>query len=214
MKEKIVLIGGGGHCKSCIDVIEVENRFKIAGIVDVKEKLHQKLLGHEVIACDEDLPKLAKEYKYFLITIGQIKNADKRIEKFKYLKSLGTKFPIVVSPLAYVSKSAFVDEGTIIMHNAFVNAQAAIGKNCIVNTNAVVEHDTRVGDHCHISIGSIINGGCSIGEKTFLGSNSVIANNTKVAESTIIGAGSVVVKSISESGTYAGNPIRKLSRDA
>jgi len=33
MKEKIILIGGGGHCKSCIDVIEQEGRFIIAGIV-------------------------------------------------------------------------------------------------------------------------------------------------------------------------------------
>ena len=68
MKEEIVLIGGGGHCKACIDVIEAENRFKIAGIVDVKGRLHEKVLGYEIIACDEDLPKLSKEYKYFFIT--------------------------------------------------------------------------------------------------------------------------------------------------
>ena len=31
---KIVLVGGGGHARSCIDVIEMENKFSIAGIVD------------------------------------------------------------------------------------------------------------------------------------------------------------------------------------
>ena len=74
MKEEIVLIGGGGHCKVCIDVIETEDKFKIAGIVDVKEKLHHKVLGYEIMACDEDLPRLVKEYKNFLITIGQIRS--------------------------------------------------------------------------------------------------------------------------------------------
>ena len=38
MKEKLVLIGGGGHCRACIDVIERENKYQIAGIVDIKEK--------------------------------------------------------------------------------------------------------------------------------------------------------------------------------
>ena len=31
---KIILIGGGGHCKSVIDIIEQDNKFKIAGIID------------------------------------------------------------------------------------------------------------------------------------------------------------------------------------
>ena len=41
-KDKIILIGGGGHCKSCIDVIEQEGRFTIAGIVDMPEKSSTK----------------------------------------------------------------------------------------------------------------------------------------------------------------------------
>ena len=45
--EEIMLIGGWWHCKSCIDVIEAEDKFKIIGIVDTKEKLHQKVLGYE-----------------------------------------------------------------------------------------------------------------------------------------------------------------------
>jgi len=52
MKEKIILIGGGGHCKSCIDVVEQQGKYQIAGIVDLPEKLHQKLLGYEVITCN------------------------------------------------------------------------------------------------------------------------------------------------------------------
>ena len=45
MKETILLVGGGGHCKSCIDVIEQEGRFRSAGIVDVPKKLGQKVIG-------------------------------------------------------------------------------------------------------------------------------------------------------------------------
>lgn len=214
MKQEIILIGGGGHCKACIDVIEKEDRFKIAGIVDIKRSLHKKVLEYEVTASDEDLPDLVKKRAYFLITIGQIKRADNRLEKFKYLKSLGTQFPVVISPLAYVSKYAHVSEGTVIMHKAFINANVNIGKNCIINTGAIVEHGSSIGNHCHISTGSIINGECSIGKCTFIGSNSVIANNISIADNVVISAGSSVIKSIDVSGTYAGNPAKQLHRNA
>lgn len=39
MKPKLILIGGGGHCHSAIDVIEEEGRYQIAGIVDLPENL-------------------------------------------------------------------------------------------------------------------------------------------------------------------------------
>jgi len=211
MKERIILIGGGGHCKACIDVIEAEGKFKIAGIVDVKEKLHQKVLGYEIVACDEDLSKLAKDYKYFLITIGQIKSADKRKMKFEYLKKIGTKIPVIISPSAYVSKYAFIDEGTVIMHNSFVNAGTRIGKNCIINTSAIIEHGANVGNHCHISLASIVAADAYIGDGVFIGSNSVIINGAKIAGNTVIGTCSLVTQSINKSGTYVGNPANKIN---
>lgn len=204
-KEEMILIGGGGHCKSCIDVIESESRFKIVGIVDLKDKLHQKIIGYEIIATDEDLPMLVKDYKNFLITIGQIRSPQLRIDKFNFLKQLSANMPVVISPHSHIAKSAIVKEGSIVMHNAIVNADAVVGKNCIINTAATIEHDTTIGDHCHISTGAIINGCCNIGERTFVGSNSVLTNSIAIAENTVINLGSVVSKSIFSAGTYYGN---------
>jgi hypothetical protein len=48
MKPKIILVGGGGHCHSCIDVIEQEGKFEIAGIVDAI-KGGEKVLGYPVL---------------------------------------------------------------------------------------------------------------------------------------------------------------------
>lgn len=210
MKEEIILIGGGGHCKACIDVIETEEKFKIAGIVDIKKKLHHKVLGYEIIACDEDLPRLVKEYKNYLITMGQIKSKEKRKAKFECLKRLGAYLPTIISPSAHISKHALIEEGTIVLHMASINTNARIGKNCIINTGAVIEHDVTIGNHCHISTASIINGGCHVEEGVFVGSNSVVANKLNIAKNTIIGAGSLVIKSIKESGTYAGHPAKTL----
>lgn len=210
MKEGLVLIGGGGHCRACIDVIELEGKYKVAGIVDIREKKGMRILGHEIFGCDEDLPDLVKSYKVFLITLGQIKSGSRRAGLFEYLKDLGASFPVVISPLAYVSRYAAIAEGSIVMHKAFVNAAAKIGKNCIINTGAIIEHEAVIEDNCHIATGSVINGGSYIGEGTLTGSNSVINNNLTIARETVIGSGAVVAKSIETSGTYVGNPARRI----
>ncbi len=59
-KPNLILIGGSGHCKSCIDVIEQEQRFQIAGIIALPEKTEQNILGYQIIGSDEDLEKITK----------------------------------------------------------------------------------------------------------------------------------------------------------
>ncbi len=196
MKEKIILIGGGGHCKSCIDVIEQAETFQIAGIVDLPEKLHQKILGYEIIATDNDLPQLVNEYENFLITIGQIKSPDKRIRIFQTLKESGAKLPVIISPLAYVSKHAEIGDGTIIMHHALINAGAKIGNNCIINSKALIEHDAIIGDHCHIATSAVINGGVKVGRGTFFGSNAVCKEYIEIGENAVIGCGAKIIKNV------------------
>jgi len=196
MKEKIILIGGGGHCKSCIDVIELETKYTIAGIVDIKEKLHQSVLGYNIFATDNDLPDLVKKYQYFFITLGQIESPEKRIRIFQTLKESRAKLPVIISPLAYVSKHAEIGDGTIIMHNVLINAGAQIGSNCIINTKALIEHDAIIGDHCHIATGAIINGGVKVGRGTFFGSNAVCKEYIEIGENAVIGCGTKITKNI------------------
>jgi sugar O-acyltransferase (sialic acid O-acetyltransferase NeuD family) len=169
--EEILLIGGGGHCKSVIDVIEQENKYKIAGIIDKKELIGQDILGYKIIACDNDLEELFKIYKNAMVCVGQIQSPKLRVKLFSKLKTIGYKMPSIISPLAYVSKYSIIQEGTIIMHQALVNANATIGVNCIINTKCLIEHDAIIEDNCHISTASVINGGVVVKEGTFFGSN-------------------------------------------
>jgi len=192
-KPKILLIGGGGHCKSVIDVIEQENRFKIAGIIDKKELIGTKILNYKVIGCDDDLKKLYKKYKYAFITIGHIKSNYLRVKLFDTLKTIGYKTPTIVSPFAYVSKYAKIKQGTIIHHHAFINANVKIGKNCIINTKALVEHDAKVKSHCHISTGTIINGGVVVKQNSFIGSGAVTKEYITIKNNSFIKARSLVV---------------------
>ena len=169
--QKLILIGGGGHCKAVIDVIEQEAKYTIAGIIDQKELIGQEVLGYKVIGCDNDLKNLFKEYTYAFVAIGQLRSNVLRVKLFNQLKDIGYTLPCIISPLAYVSKHAIVEEGTVIMHHALVNAEAKIGKNCIINSKSLIEHDAIVEDHCHISTATVINGGVVVKSNSFIGSN-------------------------------------------
>ena len=125
MKEKIVLIGGGGHCHSVIDVIEQENRYEIIGIVDTKENIGKKVLNYDVIACDDDLETIFETCKNAIITVGQIESNKIRVKIYNKLKQIGFNLPVIISPFAYVSKHSMIDEGTVVMHHANVK----VGKN-------------------------------------------------------------------------------------
>jgi len=190
--KKIILIGGGGHCKSVIDVIEQEKKYKIYGIIDKPEFLGTKILKYKVIGNDLDLKSFAKEVKNALITVGQIKSAKLRIKLFKLAKKAGFILPTVISPNSYVSKYSKIGNGSIVMHQAIVNANTSIGDNCIINSKALIEHDCSISNHCHISTNATINGGVKIGSECFIGSNVTTKDNIKIKENSFIKAGTLI----------------------
>ena len=188
--EKILLVGGGGHCKSVIDVIEQEGRFEIAGIVEKYKGESKALFGYALIGSDDELATLRKEYKYALVTVGQIYSNSIRRKLFEQLKALDFTLPSIISPYAYVSPHASIDEGSVVMHHAIINAAAKVGKNCIINTKALLEHDVVVEDHTHISTNAILNGNVCVKANSFVGS-SAIAKEGVVIDG-FIKAGSLV----------------------
>lgn len=207
--EKIILVGGGGHCKAIIDVLELENKYEIAGIVD--PKITDKILGYSVLGNDNHLPELIKKHKNVLITLGQIKTSSTRSKLFYLIKSLGGNFPIIISPKSHVSSYATIQEGTVIMHNVVVNPGAKIGINNIINTGSIIEHDSVIGDFSHISTKAVLNGASKIGSHCFIGSGSVVNENKIISSHCVIGSGSVVTQNILDSGIYAGVPCKKIS---
>jgi sugar O-acyltransferase (sialic acid O-acetyltransferase NeuD family) len=201
----LLLVGGGGHCKSCIDVIENGGKYKIAGIVEKKDCLTESVLGYPVIGNDSDLPSLFKKHPQAFITVGQIKNPDLRIKLYVSLKKMSANLPIIISSLAYVSRYASLEEGTIVMHGAILNAGSSIGVNCIINSQALIEHDVVVEAHCHISTGAIVNGGVFIGEKSFIGSGSVIHEGIRIGEKCVVAAGSVIYEDLPDETLFRKN---------
>jgi sugar O-acyltransferase (sialic acid O-acetyltransferase NeuD family) len=182
-----LLIGAGGHARSCSDVIEREGRFSVAGLIGLPQEIGSRVLSYPVLGSDETLPAMLKEYPVAFITMGQIETPEPRLRIFRLLQQRRCELPVIVSPLAYVSRHATLGAGTIVMHGAVVNAGATVGRNCIINSQALVEHDVVIADHCHIATAAVINGGVHIGEGGFVGSNSTLRQGVNVGERCLIG---------------------------
>ena len=196
----IILVGGGGHCKSVIDVLVDSQEFKIIGILDLKDKVGSNLLGFPIIGTDEDIPKLIMKYKNFHITIGHILSNVNRVNLFNRIVSLGGSFPIIKAYDAQISKYALIHPGSFIGHKAVINAGAKIGCNCIINTGAVIEHDSIVENHSHISTCVTVNADCQVGEGSFLSSHVVINRGVEIPPESRVYSGSIVTKSFKERG--------------
>ena len=207
MKNKnLILVGGGGHCKSVIEVAESAG-YTILGILDKKEEVGKKVLSYSIIGTNNDIYTY-KDKALFLVTVGQIKEVALRITLHEMIKQAGGKLAALIASTAYVSKYAKIGEGSVVMHHAFVNAAATIGKGCIINTFANIEHDVQIGDFCHISTGTMINGNVQIGNNCFVGSQSVLINNVSICDNVVIGAGTTIIKNISNEGVFYGNSIK------
>src|SRR5437016_3781656 len=127
----ILLLGAGGHARACIDVIEQEGRFSVAGLLGLPAQLGTRVLGYRVLGTDADLPLLVREHRHALIAVGQIKTPEHRIRLYDLAQSHTYALPVIVSPHAHVSRHASLAAGTIVMHGAVVNAGAVVGHNCI-----------------------------------------------------------------------------------
>jgi len=208
-RKKLILIGGGGHCKVIISQLRKLARFRIVGVVDNYKPVGSSVRGVRVIGQDADLESFYKKgIGYALIAIGSVEDNAKRCRLFKKAGEIGYEFPVIVSPVAVIDESVVIDEGTVVMPGCVINVDVSIGKNCIINTGAIVEHDCKIGNHCHIAPGVHLSGGVEIGDLSFIGIGGTVIQGIKIGKNVTVGAGSIVLADIRDDEVAVGKPVK------
>ncbi|MBR0090674.1 MAG: acetyltransferase [Lachnospiraceae bacterium] len=198
-KQKLICIGGGGHCKSVIDAALRMQAFSEIVITDQSIPKGREICGCRVAGDDSILPLLCEDgFRSAIITIGSIQETVLRRRLYDETRKMGMQFATIIDPAAAVSEYSSVGEGVFIGKGAVVNAGAMIGNHAIINTKAIVEHDCSIGDFTHIAVGAVICGGVKIGEDVLVGANATVIQETKVGSHSIIGAGSTVLHDVVE----------------
>lgn len=202
MSKSVVIIGASGHGKVIADTV-LKSGDKVVGFLDDGVKKGTQIVGFSVLGKTEDYKNYAD--CEFVIAIG-----DSYIRE-KIANELPVKWYTAIHPTAVISSiDVEIGEGTVVMANAVINSSAKIGKHCIINTGAIVEHDNVLEDYVHLSPNVVLSGMVKVGKSTHIGAGSCTKQVLNIASDCVFGAGSVIVKDITESGTYAGVPVRKI----
>lgn len=206
---EILLLGGGGHCLSVIDSIEQDNKYKIVGIIDIKEKVGQNVGGYEIIGTDNDLRKFyLSGVKQAIISLGSIGKSFHRERLYEICKANGFILPIIKDPSAIITPRVDIGEGTYIAKGVMINREVTIGKNSILNTGCIIEHNCYVGDFAHIAPGVKLGGYVIIGNSTHIGIGTTIIQGISVGNNAFLGSASNVINDVPHNVKAFGNPCR------
>jgi len=204
MNKAVSIIGAGGHTRSIINLLEL-NDYEILGIYDDSFRDHkaEDINGYPIVG---NLDNINNAFKNIVLSFG---NNTKRKMLFKKYFPLILKRNLV-HPKAYLEKHVKLGRANQIFAETYINSNCSIGNNNILNSGCIIEHENRIGNHNHISIGVILGGRVNIGDECFIGAGAVIIDKINICSEVVIGANSVVIKDITESGTYVGNPVKRI----
>ena len=207
IKNRILLLGGGGHFRSVLDSLMSLESYDEIGIIDRDGTA--SALGVHVVGTDEDLPRLREAgWQSAFVTVGSVGSTGLRRKLFSLAREAGFLMPSIIDRTAIIARGTVIGEGVFVGKRAVVNFGSVIGDGAIINTGAIAEHDCAVGAFAHVSPGAILCGQVEIGPDTHVGAGSVVRQGIRIGGGSLIGAGSVVVKDIPDHVTAYGDPCR------
>jgi len=205
LKKKIIIVGGGSHAYSILDIL-IRNSLKkyIFGYIDNKETfLPLKYIGNDGVL------KNLKKKNYILINgIGiNIQLREKVYSKFE--KEFN--FMTLIDKSAIVSKLALVKNGSVIFPLSYVGPGVIIGENSVIHSKVSIEHNSLIEKNIYIGPGSTICGTVIIKKNTFIGGGSFLKQGIIIGNNNLIGAGSVILKNFLQNNCKIyGNPAKKI----
>jgi len=198
-KEKIILIGGGGHCKVIIDAIRKAGEYEIEGIVDPELRVDDEVSGVPVFGDDSILPELFNSgIKNAFIGVGSTGDCQARKRLYQTIKGVGFNSPVIIHPKAVIAEDVEIHDGVFIAAGAIINPGVRVGENSIINTRSSVDHDCRIGKDVHIAPGATLSGGVEVGDETHIGTGSNITQYVKIGKGCFIRSGALVSKNMAD----------------
>ena len=119
----------------------------------------------------------------------------------------------IIHKNCFISKTAKIDNGSVIYAKACIQTEVKIGRGVFINTNSCIEHNSIIDSGVHICPGSNIGGNVNIGSCSWIGIGSSIIQNIKIGENVMIGAGTVVTKNIPKNSLAVGSPAKVIKNN-
>lgn len=185
MKEKLLLVGGGGLGRAVLEHASVKYD---CAFLDDGHTVGSLIDGTPVIGSIRDLDQLFPEYRQLVITIG---NNSLRQKVYERAAVTGYEFPNIIVSTAYISPHSVLGTGCIILNNAVIQNNAHIGNGCILNAGVEAHQDSFIGNYCLIYTNSVIRSLAKVGDRVRVGSLVTISNRAVINDDADIPDGAV-----------------------
>jgi sugar O-acyltransferase (sialic acid O-acetyltransferase NeuD family) len=200
--DKIIIVGG---FVEIIELCETLNK-NIIGIID--NELSVSYLNYPILGKDCDAQSIFERYKDVSIVLAP-DSPKIRKKLFELYSKIGFKFCTLIHPNANVSKSAKIEEGSIVQSHVNVSSNSQIGQFCKLNTYSNIMHDCQINDFTTIAPNAVLLGRVKVESLVYVGANSTILPEMSINAEAIVGAGSIVTKDVAKNVTVLGNPAKE-----
>ncbi|URN84108.1 hypothetical protein [Acetobacterium wieringae] len=146
---RLIIIGAGGYGQTIADIAKQSEKYESILFLDDDENL-----SYTSGKCS-DYIKFKDANTEIYPAFG---NNTSRLIWVEKLFSEGIAVPTLIHKRAYVSVTATIGNGTIVLPGAIVNTNCYIGQGCIINCGAIIDHDCIIEDGVHICLGAIVKG--------------------------------------------------------
>lgn len=196
-----------GHAKVLIDLLAADRSFTVVGLIDdYPENRLRVVRDMSVMGTGHDLDRLRKEgIEGGVLGFG---GAAGRLQALERVRRAELRLPSFVHATAYVSPSAFIEDGAQVLVGAYVGPDARLARGVLVNTCAVVEHDAVLEPGAVVGPGAVLAGRAQVGEAASIGANATILPDRSVGAGAVIGAGAVVSRDVPAGVIAVGRPAR------
>lgn len=196
----LVVVGGGGHAATLLDLLHVTRAFNVIGILDDRLAVGQLVNGIPVLGPVHDLTGLLEQGCALAVNaVGGVGSRRLRQDIWLRIKDSGLGTPRLIHPSAVIDSSATLGEGAQILAGSYVGARSQVGRNSIVNSRAVVSHDCVIGDHAHIAPGAMLAGDVVVGQRTLVGMGATIHMQVRIGDDVIVQNNSRITEDLSNS---------------
>ena len=145
--KKLLILGAGGYGRTVYELAQTLGCYEKIAFLDDR-KSEKNVLG----GCDE-YPMFCDDETAVYPAFG---NNEIRMRWLDQLMDEGIPVPAMIHPSAYVSPSAKIGTGTVVLTRAVVSTTTRLGNGCLINIGALVDHDCVLEDGVHLAPGAIV----------------------------------------------------------
>lgn len=207
----VVVFCAGPQSKVIIDALEDQPEYHIIGIIDSVMDIESHFYGYKIIGRQSNLAQLSEIYDF---NSGVVGLGDNYLREKVVLEILAQKkafnFVNVISKFAYVSKTAIMGVGNVILHGAVVNSEAQMGNHCVINTKSSLDHNCSMDDYASFGANIVTGGFVKIGRYSAITLAVTIFDRLEIGENVVVGSGSLVTKDLESNSLYYGVPAKRI----